>query len=109
MTPDLIARLREPVDDGTPLTVCHLLDEAADALETLMEHAEALSASLAFWAAKQTCDEALQDTTPAPWRDCSPEQRLKLIAARKETHDNEVLRARQSLAAFRAAFPGEGV
>lgn len=82
--------------------------EAADALETLMEHAEALSASLAFWAAKQTCDEALQDTTPAPWRDCSPEQRLKLIAARKETHDNEVLRARQSLAAFRAAFPGEG-
>ena len=48
MTPDLIARLREPVDDGTPLTVCHLLDEAADALETLMDHAEALRQHLHF-------------------------------------------------------------
>lgn len=95
MTPDLIARLREPVDDGTPLTVCHLLDEAADALETLMEHAEALQK-----AAVEAVIPLEAMILGGTYQAMCPEM--------QDGVRNGVIAVRQSLTAFRAAFPGEG-
>lgn len=95
MTPDLIARLREPVDDGTPLTVCHLLDEAADALETLMEHAEAIAKA------------AVEAVIPLEAMILSGSYQA-MCPEMQDGVQNGVAAVRKSLAAFRAAFPGEG-
>ena len=46
MTDDLIKRLREQVPQGTPLPVCHMLDEAADRIEALTAENERLRAAL---------------------------------------------------------------
>jgi hypothetical protein len=43
---DLKARLREPVDEGTPVSVCLLLDEAADRIEAMEAHDAVRSAEI---------------------------------------------------------------
>ena len=40
---ELIERLREPVEDGVPIPVCHLMDEAADLLASQAAEIERLS------------------------------------------------------------------
>lgn len=78
------------------LTERYLWENRA-AILAMAEEIKELRDCLGFWAARQTCEEALADTTPAPWRNCSPQQRLEIIGARKELHDSEVLKARRAL------------
>jgi len=42
MASDLVERLRDQVPQGTPLSVCHMLDEAADRITELEAEVERL-------------------------------------------------------------------
>jgi hypothetical protein len=82
-------------------TACRVVNAAHDYLEKKVEaqaaRIAALEKALEPFASQHTVGETLMTCEVPPWAGLSPEQRLAMLAERKESHDANILTARALL------------